>query len=145
LRFALSCPIGAWEAGPHYWEYTAGYSALASDALTTTLGTDMDFSHHSGFDRAGLFPLHCTSPGGEYFNCADSETASAAKPVLFWLGQRFGLPNCIAENHRLLRLQPDTPHPFDLLWYQPLPQVIPALPTAARFGRSEVFFARRLE
>src|SRR5215472_5608827 len=34
-------PDGAWEAGPHYWEYTAWYSALTSDALITALGTDM--------------------------------------------------------------------------------------------------------
>jgi hypothetical protein len=95
LPLALSSftPDGAWEAGPHYWEYTAWYSALTSDALTTALGTDMDFSGRSGFDCAGLFPLHCTGPSGEYFNYADSETVSAAKPVLFWLGERFGLPN----------------------------------------------------
>jgi Heparinase II/III-like protein len=144
LPLALSSftPDGAWEAGPHYWEYTAWYSALAIDALTTATGTDMGLSSRSGFDRAGLFPLHCTGTSSEYFNYADSETVSAAKPVLFWFGERFDLPNCIAENHRLLRLRPDALHPFDLLWYQPLPGVIPALPTAARFGRSEVFFAR---
>ncbi len=135
-------PDGAWEAGPHYWEYTAWYSALTIDALMTALGTDLDLSSRPGFDRAGLFPLHCTGTSREYFNFADSDPASAAKPVLFWLGQRFGLPNCIAENHRLLRLRPEAPHPFDLLWYQPLPQEIPVLPTAARFGRSEVVLMR---
>jgi len=142
LALASFAPDGAWEAGPHYWEYTAWYSALTIDALTTALGTDMGLSSHRGFDHAGLFPLHCAGTSGEYFNYADSETASAAKPVLFWLGERFNLANCIAENHRLLRLQPDRSNPFDLLWYQPLPQGVPALPTAARFRRSEVFFAR---
>src|SRR5215472_7728377 len=48
-------PDGAWEAGPHYWEYTAWYSALTGDALTTALGTDLGLFGCSGFDRAGLF------------------------------------------------------------------------------------------
>jgi hypothetical protein len=135
-------PDGAWDSGPHYWEYTAWYSALTGDALTTALGTDLGLFGCSGFDRAGLFPLHCAGTSGQYFNYADAEMANAAKPALFWLGERFALPNCIADNHRLLRLQANAPHPFDLLWYQSTPQVIPALPTAARFGRSEVFFAR---
>jgi heparinase II/III-like protein len=135
-------PDGAWEAGPHYWEYTAWYSALTSDALTTALGSDLELSSRPGFDRTGLFPLHCTGASGQYFNYADSDSGSAAKPMLFWLGQRFRLPNCIAENHRLLRLRPESPHPFDLLWYQPLTEEIPALPTAAYFRRSEVAFMR---
>ena len=135
-------PDWAWEAGPHYWEYTALYSALTGDALTTALGTDLGLFGCSGFDRAGLFPLHCCGATGEYFNYADAETASAAKPVLFWLGERFALPNCIAENHRLLRLEANAANPFDLLWYQPAPPAIPALPTAARFGGSEVFLGR---
>jgi Heparinase II/III-like protein len=135
-------PDGAWEGGPQYWEYPAWYSALTGDALTTALGTDLGLFGCSGFDRAGLFPLHCAGTTGQYFNYADAETASAAKPVLFWLGERFALPHCIGENHRRLRLQANTPHPFDLLWYQPAPQTIPALPTAARFERSEVFLAR---
>jgi hypothetical protein len=135
-------PDGAWEAGPHYWEYSAWYSVLALDALTTALSTDLDLSSRPGIDRAGLFPLHCAGPTGEYFNYADSDAGCAAKPVLFWLGQRFGLPNCIAGNHKLLRPRSEAPHPFDLLWYQPLPQAIPALPAAACFGRSELFLAR---
>lgn len=135
-------PDGAWEAGPHYWEYTAWYSVLTLDPLTTALGTDLGLSSRPGLDRAGLFPLHCTGASGECFNYADSDAGCEAKPALFWLGNRFGLPNCVAENHRLLRRRPDTVRAFDLLWYQPLPREVPALPTAACFGRSEVFLAR---
>jgi Heparinase II/III-like protein len=144
LALCAFAPDGAWEAGPHYWEYTAWYSALIGDALTTALGTDLGLFGCSGFDRAGLFPLHCAGATGQYFNYADAdaETASAANPVLFWLGERFALPHCIAENHRLLRREANVPNPFDLLWYQPAPQTVPAQPTAALFGRSEVFLAR---
>jgi hypothetical protein len=142
LALCAFAPDGAWEAGPHYWENTAWYSALIGDALTTALGTDLGLFGCSGFDRAGLFPLHCAGTTGQYFNYADAETASAAKPVLFWLGERFALPHCIAENHRLLRREANAPEAFDLLWYQPAPQTIPPLPTAARFGRLEVFLAR---
>ena len=114
-------PDGAWEAGPHYWEYTAWYSALVLDALKTALGTDLALSSRPGLDRAGLFPLYCAGPAGQYFNFADAETAIGPRPALFWLGQRFGLANPIAENHRLLRQTPDSAHPFDLLWYQRIP------------------------
>jgi hypothetical protein len=135
-------PDGAWEAGPHYWEYTAWYSVLTIDALATALGTDLGLSSRPGLDRAGLFPLYCAGPTGQYFNYADSDPGSAAKPALFWLGQRFGLPNCIAENHRLLRRRPEAVHPFDLLWYRPPPEEAATLPAAACFRRSEVFLAR---
>jgi len=135
-------PDGAWEAGPHYWEYTAWYSVLIMDAMLTALGTDLDLSSRAGFDRAGQFPLQCTGSSGEYFNYADSASASTAKPALFWLGKRFDLPNCIAENHRLLRLRPEATHPYDLIWYQPFPKELPVLPAAAFFGRSEVVFMR---
>lgn len=134
-------PDGAWPAGPHYWEYTAWYSALTSDALETALGTDLGLSAHPGFDRAGLFALHCSGPRGEYFNFGDSEVEIGPRPVLFWLGKRFHLANCIAEHHRLLEFRPRT-HPFDLVWYQPFPKLLPALPSCAYFRGAEVVSMR---
>ena len=91
-------PDDAWPAGPHYWEYTAWYSALTSDAFQTGLGTDMGLSGHAGFDRAGLFALHCSGGRGKYFNFGDSDDEIGPRPVLFWLGERFNLANCIAES-----------------------------------------------
>jgi hypothetical protein len=134
-------PDGAWEAGPHYWEYTAWYSALTCDALTTALGTDAGLSDSGGFRLAGLFPSHCTGSSGKYFNYADADDTISARPVLFWLGKRFNLPTCIAENHRDLQSQRKT-HPFDLIWYEPLPEQIPTLPAAVHFRGSEVVFMR---
>lgn len=134
-------PDGAWEAGPHYWEYTAWYSVLTSDALETALATDMGLSARTGFDRAGLFALHCSGPSGRYFNFADSDESHATRPALFWLGEKFNLPNCIAENHSQIQFH-DQIHPFDLVWYQCSPKVVPALPTCAYFRGSEVAFMR---
>ena len=134
-------PDGAWPAGPHYWEYTAWYSALTSDAFQTALGTDMGLSGHAGFDRAGLFALHCSGARGEYFNFGDSDDEIGPRPVLFWLGKRFHLANCIAEHHRLLESHPRA-HPFDLIWYQPLPQLLPALPACAYFRGAELVSMR---
>ena len=134
-------PDGAWDAGPHYWEYTAWYSALTSDALSTALGTDAGLSDRGGFHLAGLFPLHSRGSSGQYFNFADAEETVSARPVLFWLGKRFNLPSCIAENHRHLQL-PRAAHPFDLVWYESLAEKVPALPTAVHFRGTEVVFMR---
>ena len=134
-------PDGAWPAGPHYWEYTAWYSCLTSDAFATALGTDMGLSGHAGFDRAGLFALHCSGARGKYFNFGDSDDEIGSRPVLFWLGKRFHLANCIAEHHRLLESH-NRAHPFDLVWYQPLPQLLPALPACAYFRGAEVVSMR---
>jgi hypothetical protein len=143
MRVAQDCfaPDGAWEAGPHYWEYTVWYSALTSDALKTAMGTDMGLSARTGFNRAGLFALHCSGPSGKYFNFADSDESPAARPGLFWLGKRFKLLNCVAENHRWLQNGGQV-HPFDLIWYQRFPKRVPGLPTCAYFRRSEVVFMR---
>ncbi|MGA9062855.1 MAG: hypothetical protein WB341_14470, partial [Terracidiphilus sp.] len=142
LALESFAPDGAWDAGPHYWEYSAWYSALTVDALMTALGTDFGISRQPGLDRAGLFPLYCVGSSGQYFNFADAETSCQAKPTLFWLGPRYLLPNCIAENHRLLRLQPEGPHPFDLIWYQSPPADVPEIATGAKFANTEVIFMR---
>lgn len=134
-------PDGAWPAGPHYWEYTAWYSALTSDAFQTALGSDMGLSAHAGFDRAGLFALHCSGARGQYFNFGDSDEAIGPRPVLFWLGKRFDLANCIAEHHRLLKFEGQA-HPFDLVWYHPLPKLLPALPPCAYFRGVELVSMR---
>jgi len=134
-------PDGAWPAGPHYWEYTAWYSALTSDAFETALGTDMGLSGHAGFDRAGLFALHCSGAQGEYFNFGDSNVEIGPRPALFWLGKRFNLANCIAEHHRFLRSHARV-HPFDLVWYQPFPELLPALPPCAYFRGTELVSMR---
>jgi hypothetical protein len=134
-------PDGAWDAGPHYWEYTAWYGALTFDALATALGTDAGLSDRGGFHLAGLFPLHCRGTSGQYFNFADAEETVSARPVLFWLGKRFNLPNCIAENHRQLQFEREA-HPFDLVWYESLPEKVAALPTAEYFRGTEVVFMR---
>jgi hypothetical protein len=115
--------------------------ALTSDALMTALGTDMGLCARPGFDRAGLFALHCRGSSGKYFNFADADENFGSRPVLFWLGQRFNLANCIAENHREFHARTKA-HPFDLVWYQPFPSFLPPLPTSAHFRGSEVVFMR---
>jgi len=143
MPLAQNCfaPDGAWPAGPHYWEYTAWYSALTSDAFRTALGTDLGLSAHPGFDRAGLFALHAAGAQGEYFNFGDSDREIGPRPVLFWLGKQFNLPNCIAEHHRLLELR-HRAHPFDLVWYQPFPKLLPALAPCAYFRGTELVSMR---
>jgi len=131
-------PDGAWEGGPHYWEYSAWYSALTIDAMVTALGRDFGLSERPGLDRAGLFPIHCVGPAGLYFNFADADVSALPQASLFWLGRRYGLQECIKENHRRLTQHPEFIHPFDLVWYQRNENDLAEMPRSAYFKRAEV-------
>jgi hypothetical protein len=131
-------PDGAWEGGPHYWEYSAWYSALTIDAMLTALGQDFGLSARPGLDRAGLFSIHCIGPSGLYFNYADAQVSVLPQASLFWLGRRYGLQECIEENHRRLERHPEFVHPFDLIWYERRPNDLAEIPRCIRFGRAEV-------
>ncbi len=131
-------PDGAWEGGPHYWEYSAWYSALTIDALETSLGHDFGLAERPGLDRAGLFPLHCLGSSRLYFNFADADVAALPQASLFWLGQRYRLPECVAENHRRLQEHPDRVQAFDLIWYQERPTQHIELPCGVAFKRAEI-------
>lgn len=135
-------PDGAWEGGPHYWEYSAWYTALTIDALQTSLGHDFGLAErpgpNPGVARAGLFPLHCLGPSGLYFNFADADVTALPQASLFWLGQRYQLPECIAENHRRLQEHPDRIQAFDLIWYQEQPTQRIEIPCCVTFKRGEI-------
>ncbi len=131
-------PDGAWEGGPHYWEYSAWYSALTIDALQTSLGHNFGLAECPGLDRAGLFPLHCLGSSRLYFNFADADVTALPQASLFWLGQRYRLPECVAENHRRLREYPDRIHAFDLVWYQEQPVQRFEVPRGVAFKRAEI-------
>ncbi len=131
-------PDGAWEGGPHYWEYSAWYSALTLDAFETALGHNFGLAERPGLDRAGLFPLHCQGPSRVYFNFADADVAALPQSSLFWLGRRYRLPECVAENHRRLEKHADRLHAFDLVWYQEQPTQRIEVACGAAFKRAEV-------
>ncbi len=131
-------PDGAWEGGPHYWEYSAWYSALTIETLETSLGHNFGLAERPGLDRAGLFPLHCLGSSRLYFNFADAGVTALPQASLFWLGQRYQLPECIAENHRRLQEHPDRIHAFDLIWYQEQPTQRIEIPRGIIFKRAEI-------
>jgi Heparinase II/III-like protein len=131
-------PDGAWEGGPHYWEYSAWYSALTIDALETSLSHSFGLEERPGLERAGLFPLHCLGPSRLYFNFADADTTALPQASLFWLGRHYRLPECVAENHRRLQEHPDRISAFDLIWYQEQPAQRVELPRSVTFNRAEI-------
>ncbi len=144
LSIALDhfAPDGAWEGGPHYWEYSAWYSALTIDALETSLGHNFGLAERPGFDRAGVFPLHCLGPSRLYFNFADADVRALPQASLFWLGQRYRLPACVVENHRRIQEHPGRIHAFDLIWYQEQPMQQIELPRGIAFRRAEIVCMR---
>jgi hypothetical protein len=65
-------PDGIYPEGPTYWSYGTGYAVVASNVLTTALGTDFGISQSTGFMESVNFLLHATAPSGDFFNFADS-------------------------------------------------------------------------
>jgi hypothetical protein len=136
LALRTYAPDGGWEAGPDYWEYATRYAVFAMDSLLTALGRDFDLSLSPGFSKTGLFPIDCSSDEDLYFNFADSLPFRGSHPAYFWLGGKFGLFECIKENHRLLEKQLSaggSPDAFDVVWYEP--QVRAALPPRSEVRR----------
>jgi hypothetical protein len=122
LAMKTYAPDGGWEAGPDYWEYATRYAVFAMDSLETALGRDFGLSRSPGFSETGLFPMDCSGPQDLYFNFADSHPVHSPQPAYFWLGRKFGLSECIMENHRLLEKQlsaREVPDAFDVVWYAP--------------------------
>ena len=65
-------PDGVYPEGPTYWEYGTSYTVLASNMLTSALGSDFGISKSPGFLESANFRLLATAPSGEFFNFADS-------------------------------------------------------------------------
>jgi hypothetical protein len=128
---------GGWEGGPDYWQYTTWFSALLIDALQKVTGNDFDLSKTPGFDKTGLFPIYTAGPADRYFNFGDADEDYKALPVLFWLGKKFNIDDCINENHRLLQKaiknNAET-DPFNLIWYEPAKTTNKKLPLNRIFG-----------
>lgn len=144
LMFASYTNEGAWEAGPDYWSYATRYSALAIDAIMTTMGSDYGLKQSEGLKNTGFFPIQCTGPTDMYFNFAGGAPESVTKPELFWLGKNYDTPSFIQENHRLLKKQESLsetpksfnviPIAFNIVWYQPEPSAVPPLPRGFVFN-----------
>jgi hypothetical protein len=65
-------PDGIYPEGPSYWTYGTGYTIIAANILSTSLGSDFGISASPGFMKSANFLLHVTSPSGGFFNFADS-------------------------------------------------------------------------
>jgi hypothetical protein len=131
-----------------YWEYSTQYGCFALDALETALGRDFGLSGSPGFSATGLFPIQGAGPRDLYFNFADSHESRGPHPAFFWLGRKFNLDACIAENHRLLRKHLDAGNPpdaFDVVWYQPPVNAVSRPPRKACLyrGINTVFLRNR--
>ncbi|MEZ5038911.1 MAG: heparinase II/III family protein [Saprospiraceae bacterium] len=85
-------PDGAYPEGPSYWEYGTSYGVVASNVLTTALGTDFGISDSPGFMESANFRLLATAPSGEYFNFADSDGrhGGSGAVLLAWFAAKTG-------------------------------------------------------
>ncbi len=85
-------PDGVYPEGPSYWGYGTSYSVLASEMLSTALGSDFGISKSPGFMESANFRLLATAPSGEYFNFADSDgrKGGSGSVLLTWFAAQTG-------------------------------------------------------
>ncbi len=85
-------PDGVYPEGPTYWSYGTTYSVIASNALTTALGTDFGISKSPGFMQGPDFVLQTTAPSGELFNFADCGENSPGRfsVLMSWFAAKTG-------------------------------------------------------
>lgn len=85
-------PDGNYPEGPGYWGFGTMFGVLASDALTTALGTDFGLSSVPGFMESPNFVLLATAPSGRYYNFSDSgeDPGSRGAVALAWFAAQTG-------------------------------------------------------
>jgi len=149
LRYALlSLPValasygpdGGWAEGPDYWHYATRYAVCLLAGFQTALGHDFGLSESPGFSKTGHFRVHSAGPSGKTFSYDDASEVLESAPEMFWLAQRFRQPVYAWRQRRLLQ----SPHPLDLVWYQPEQQSPgqAGWPLEARFRDAEVAMLR---
>ncbi len=85
-------PDGIYPEGPTYWGYGTSYSVIASNTLSTALGSDFGISNSPGFMESVNFLLQVTSPSGNYFNFADSgdKKGGSQSVLMAWFAAETG-------------------------------------------------------
>lgn len=85
-------PDGVYPEGPTYWEYGTSYSVIASNVLTSALGSDFGISASPGFMESANFRLQVTAPSGDFFNFADSGNrySGSGSVLLAWFAAKTG-------------------------------------------------------
>lgn len=85
-------PDGIYPEGPTYWGYGTSYAVIASNVLSTALGSDFGISISPGFMESVNFLLHATAPSGYFFNFADSGDKKGGKQsvTMAWFAAKTG-------------------------------------------------------
>lgn len=85
-------PDGIYPEGPTYWGYGTSYTVIASNLLSTSLGTDFGISASPGFMASADFLLHATAPSGDFFNFADSGDKKGGRQsiTMMWFAAQTG-------------------------------------------------------
>ncbi len=140
LAMAEYGPDGAWSEGPGYWNYATIYNVAILAAFESALGTDFGLSRIPGFAQTGDYALHIASTTGRTYNYADGRDGILRSPHLSWLARKFGKPRWA-----VVQKANATPHPTDLLWYDPTlanATNLPPEPLDRHFRNAEVVTLR---
>lgn len=129
-------PDGAWNEGPGYWGYSTQYNVAILSGLFSALGTDFGLSNIEGFSKTGLFPIYLTGPINRSFNYADAGDGPTGGSQMYWLAEKFNLPEASIYQKKLSR----NAGPLDILWYPGdlVQKKVSDMPLAAYYRYSEV-------
>ena len=111
-------PNGAWYEGPHYWEYTAQYTAKMFASMQTALGTDFGFMSCEGLDVTADFILNMQSAIGIY-NYGDGILVRQYPPEIFWLSDEYNNEDFskVVLNNTLGKYSDAEDAALALIWY----------------------------
>ena len=125
---AAYAPKGSYPEGPGYWSYGTSYNVLLIGVLESVMGTDFGLSKAPGFSGTGQYLSLTCGPSGQFFNYADGGAGRSPQPVLFWFASRFGRPDWLLGERKLLRNRiirkssNSRFFPFTLLWMNKVPE-----------------------
>lgn len=81
-------PDGAYAEGPIYWGYGTTFHIVLLSLLEKARGHDQGLADYPGFLASADYIHQMVSPGGMFFNYADSREQVPALPVLHWFASR---------------------------------------------------------
>ncbi len=116
----LFAPDGAYSEGLGYWNYALYTFYQLTNAMHTSLGTDMGLEDLSGLDKTGYFPIAMRGPNGVFaFSDSSVNNLPGGAPVYHYVGKRYNLPNL--SSYRLQKYTEDTENLDyrDVIWYDP--------------------------
>lgn len=111
-------PDGAGKEGAGYWAFGSQYNVMLLASLESALGTDFGLGRINGFGQSGDYQIFMSGAGRMSFDFGDCRHYALSTPQHFWMGKRYGMPQCSWFRYQELRGGKGG-GAWDLLWFDP--------------------------